>query len=79
MDIERHKIVAKYQGNHTAEISCLSVTPDITRLFSAGGHDLCFYEIPEIKKGDSEKQVESYGKLPEIKGIYWMGINMHGE
>ena len=55
MDIEQHKIVAKYEGNHKADISCLSVTPDMTRLFSAGGSDLCFYKIPEIKKGDSEK------------------------
>lgn len=31
MDIEQHKIVAKYTGTHTSEISALSVTPDQKR------------------------------------------------
>jgi WD40 repeat protein len=80
MDILLHKVVAKYVGTHKSSITALSVTPDATRLYSAGmGGELCFYQVPTIKKGDSVHEIQHYGELPEIDDNYWMGINMQGE
>ena len=80
MDILQHRVVAKYVGTHKGSITTLSVTPDATRLFSAGMEgELCFYQVPTIKKGDPVHVIKHYGELPEINDNYWMGINMQGE
>ena len=36
MDIEKHKVMAKYKGTHNSNINALSVSPDGKRLVSAG-------------------------------------------
>ena len=61
MDILQHKVVAKYVGTHKGFITTLSVTPDGTRLFSAGWEgELCCYQVPTIKKGDSVHKIQHY-------------------
>lgn len=68
MDIEQHKNVAKYTGAHRSNITSISLTPDGTRMYSSGWNgELCFYQVPIIKKGDSVKNISHYGKLPDIR------------
>tara|TARA_B110000285_G_scaffold201172_1_gene235608 strand:- start:180 stop:809 length:630 start_codon:yes stop_codon:yes gene_type:complete len=80
MDILQRKVVAKYKGTHKESINTLSVTPDGTRFFSASYEgELCFYQVPTIKKEDPVN--EYYGELPKPKtdDRYVKGINMQGD
>jgi hypothetical protein len=74
MNIEKHKVVAKYSGSHTSNTNALSVSSDGKRLVTAGenGH-FCFYLIQEIlekKEKDDKiagiKKIEFYNELPKI-------------
>lgn len=80
MDIEKHKVMAKYRGTHNSNINALSVSPDGKRLVSAGEDGkFCMYLTPKFNEGDKEKLIENYNELPVHDYEYWMTIFMHGE
>ena len=57
MDIEKHKVVARYNGSHTSSINAISVSPDGKRMVTAGETgQFCFYLIPEIKVIDDKQK-----------------------
>ena len=57
MDIEKHKVVARYKGSHTSSINAISVSPDGKRMVTAGETgQFCFYLIPEIKVIDDKQK-----------------------
>ena len=65
MDIEKHKVMAKYRGTHNLNINALSVSPDGKRLVSAGEDGkFCMYLTPKFNEGDKEKLIENYNELP---------------